>query len=178
VPNNPVLADVVRHQLEERNHLSAIGRVAAAWSTFEAVVDTGCIRLAGLAAESGVCLTSQIAGIIRKLDAYVALARLRTLPDELVKTLNKFHEKARGVGEKRNRLVHDVWYFNQHGPPERLEATAKRLLRLEYIPTKIEEVMNVALEINNLTGEFEVLNQAVETWPLPSPEKETLDYSP
>jgi hypothetical protein len=136
VPNDPVIADVVRHQLEERNHLSAIGRVAAAWSTFEAVVDTGCIRLAGLETENGVCLTSQIAGILRKLDAYIALARLRTLPDELVKKLNKFHDKAREAGEKRNRLVHDVWYFKQHGPPERLEATARRLLRLEYIPTK------------------------------------------
>jgi hypothetical protein len=177
-PSDPLAAEIFWRGREERNHLSAIGRVAAAWSMFEMAVDTACIRVAGLEAEKGICFTSQIAGIVRKLDAYIALARFRPLPENLISRLNSFHEKARKGSEKRNRLVHDVWYFNQAGPPERLEATARRLLKFEYIPTTIEYVMGIASEINNLTGEFEVLHQAVETWQPPSPEKSPSDHSP
>ena len=157
----------------EHNHYAAIGRVAVAWSFLEAGVDTACIRLADITSESGVCLTSQIAGIGRKLDAYISLARLRPLPKELIERLDKYAKRAQGVSEKRNRLVHDIWFFNHPELPERLEATARRRLKYEYVPTKTEDILKTAWEINDLHGEFDVLAQAVETWPKPS-----LDISP
>jgi hypothetical protein len=154
----------------EHNHYAALGRVAAAWSFLEAGVDTACIRLADIESDRGICLTSQIAGIGRKLDAYISLARLRALPKELIERLDKFAKLTQGVSEKRNRLVHDIWFFNHPLPPERLQATARKLLRFEYIPTKTEDILKTAREINDLHGEFEVLDQAVETWPLRSPD--------
>jgi hypothetical protein len=158
----------MKNSKAEHNHYAAIGRVAAAWSYLEASVDTASIRLAGVDSDVGVCLTSQIAGIGRKLDAYIALSRLRKLPSELIDRLNKFSQKAAGLGEKRNRFVHDIWFFNHPGPPERLEATARKLLRFEYIPTKTDDIVRFAWELGDLNGDFDVLSQAVETWPLSS----------
>jgi hypothetical protein len=166
----PGLIEAAKNLKAEHNHYAAIGRVATAWSFLEASVDTASIRLAAVNSDIGVCLTSQISGIGRKLDAYIALSRLRKLPNELIDRLNKFSQKAGGLGEKRNRLVHDIWFFNHPEPPERLEATARKLLRFEYIPTKTDDIVKFAWEINNLTGEFDVLAQAVETWPTTSPD--------
>jgi hypothetical protein len=120
-PTPPELLDFMRNSKLEHNHYAAIGRVAAGWAFFAALVDTWSMELAGLPTEPGVCLTSQIAGMARKLDAFISLARLRPLSDKLIKDLNKFAECARGWGERRNRLVHDVWHFDHPNPPERLE---------------------------------------------------------
>jgi hypothetical protein len=174
-PPNDVFSDPFSGEAKaalaaEHNHYAALGRVAAAWSFLEAGVDTACIRLADIASESGVCLTSQIAGIGRKLDAYISLARLRPLPKELIEKLDKFAKRAQGVSERRNRIVHDIWFFNHPEPPERLEATARKRLRIEYIPTKTEDILKTAWDINDLHNEFDVLAQAVETWPPPSPD--------
>jgi hypothetical protein len=88
----------------------------------------------------------------------------------LIDKLEKFAKKAQGISEKRNRLVHDIWFFNHPEPPERLEATARKLLRFKYIPTMTEDIVRCSWDIGNLTGEFDVLAQAVETWKLPSPD--------
>lgn len=163
-------AEAMAASQSEHNHYAAIGRVAAAWAFFEAGVDTACIRLADITSESGVCLTAQIAGIGRKLDAYISLARLRPLPKELIDRLDKFAQRAQGMSEKRNQLVHDIWFFNHPEPPERLQATARKLLKFEYVPTKTADILATAREINDFHGEFDVLTQAVETWKLPSPD--------
>jgi hypothetical protein len=155
----------------EHNHYSCIGRVAAAWSYLEAVVDTSSIGLAGLATEPGICFTSQISGIGRKLDAYIALARLRNLPQELVQKLDALAKAAQGLGERRNRIVHDVWFFDHPNDPRRLEATARRLVRLEYIPTSSTKLTRFAYEISKFTDEFDSLNSRVVAAPIPSAEK-------
>jgi hypothetical protein len=168
---DPSIIAAMKNSQAEHNHYAALGRVAAAWAFLEAWIDTACVRLVDLPPERGVCLTSQIAGIGKKLDAFIALARLWPLPKALVERLDKFAKRAKGIGEKRNRLVHDVWFFNHPEPPERLEATARQRLRFEYIPTKIDDILKTARDINDLHGEFDVLAQAVETWKPPSPDR-------
>jgi hypothetical protein len=71
-------------------HYAAIGRVAAEWAALETVIDSASLRLAQIEPRIGVCLTSQIAGWSRKLDAYIALARLYGATSVIISKLNAF----------------------------------------------------------------------------------------
>src|SRR5947209_6708165 len=66
-------------QVRDDGHYSAIGQVAASWSILEAIIDRRTHVLARIDPSTGICLTAQITGIMRKLDAYVSLAHLRNL---------------------------------------------------------------------------------------------------
>ena len=57
------------------DHYAMIGMIAAEWAYFESLIDRYTQRLAGIDDHVGTCLTSQIAGHARKLDAYIALAK-------------------------------------------------------------------------------------------------------
>jgi len=155
----------------ENKHYAAIGRVAAAWSYFEALVDTASIELAKLDAKIGVCFTAQIAGIGRKLDAYISLARLsRDLPQKLIGEFDKYAKSTASLAERRNRTVHDVWFFDHPNPPQRLEATAKKLLRIEFIPATPEELVKLSVKISEHADEFTALTNQVDAAPRTSPE--------
>jgi hypothetical protein len=155
----------------EHNHYAAIGRVAAAWAHFEALVDIYSTELAQIDAKTGLCFTTQIAGSGRKLDAYISLARLsRELPDKLIKELNIFAKDTLGLSEQRNRIVHDLWFFNHPAEPERLEASAKKLLRFEYIPTSTEALLKFSTQIDNHAEKFVELTDRIAAAPHPSPE--------
>jgi hypothetical protein len=139
-------------------HYAAIGKVAANWAALELIVDSACWVLAGVADEPGVCLTSQVAGIQRKLDALTALLRFREKPENLVKQVNKIAKDARGLSERRNRVVHDPWQTGGLlGGPHRLEASARAKLVFESVPMGTGEVIALVDDIWALTNRFTVL---------------------
>jgi hypothetical protein len=160
-PTDPrVLARKAEENLESA-HFDAIGRVAVAWAFFEAEIDGACINLAEVEDERGICLTSQIAGSARKLDAFLSLARLYPLPEDLNKRLNKLYEDARQHAEKRNRIVHDPWLFDHPNPPFRYEATARKILKHQRVPMSTEAVLNFVQDIRNLRSTFMILEEEV-----------------
>ena len=140
--------------LAENAHFSAIGLVASKWSHLEAVVDTWCQLLAEISPKTSVCFTSQIAGIGRKAYAYISLARLRPIPKALIEKLCDFATKAQRLSERRNRIVHDVWTFNHPEPPARLEASARKMLKLEFVPTPTHQLIKLVQEIQEHSTEF------------------------
>ena len=111
-----------------QRHYAAIGKVAAEWAEFEFILDTRTLRLAGFPAEKGTCLTAQIAGPARKLDAYISLARLCGASETTIKKISKFQQQTYDLAEKRNRIVHDQWLIFPSGSTHRLEITARRKL--------------------------------------------------
>lgn len=141
----------------EHDHYSAIGRVAAAWAYFEATVDTATIDLAGLSGSVGVCFTSQIAGIGRKMDAYIALAREKGTPEPLVSNLTRLASEATAFAEKRNRVVHDVWIFDHPNPPQRYEASARKRVKLGPVAASTETLHKYVEGIRDLSDRFEAL---------------------
>jgi|SRR5271166_1087330 len=130
------------------------------------------MKLAGIHLRSGLCFTAQIAGIVRKLDAFIALSRLRKISDDTVDKLCKFADAAQGLSERRNRVIHDVWYFDHPSPPERQEVTAKRKLRVQGIPTSTDELLQFAEDILILLDRFEDLANLVISSPNLSEGKE------
>jgi hypothetical protein len=125
-------------------HYAAIGRVASEWAAFETTIDSRAIALAGLSPELAVCFTAQIAGWTRKLDAYISIARLCGMVKAQSK-LNIFAKDTQGLAEQRNRIVHDPWVGTTR--PHRLEATARKKLRLEFIEMPTAEVSAFASKI-------------------------------
>jgi hypothetical protein len=160
-PTPPEVLQQMHEGRTEHNHYAAIGRVAAAWSYFEAVIDSSSIPLAHVNSNVGVCFTAQIPGSARKLDAYISLARLSAISQKLIRDLCEFAKTAQELSERRNRVIHDVWFFDHPNDPQRLEASARKILRLERIPVSTDKLLNLANEINQKAFEFNELSERV-----------------
>jgi hypothetical protein len=125
-------------------HYQSIGRVAANWATFEALVNSALWRLAKVDDEPGACITSQIPNSARQLEALVALVRLRRGSHALIKKLTKFQQDTRGIQDQRNRIVHSPWHLDpKTGEIKRLEISARGALKFELVPMSREKIDKV-----------------------------------
>jgi hypothetical protein len=158
-PLNPLVWPEDKSNDLTPEHYAAIGRVATEWAALEATIDTYSLRLAQIEPKIGVCLTSQIAGWARKLDAYIALARLNGATKTIAK-LNSFANDMNGFADQRNRTVHDPWVGT--AKPHRLEATARRKLRFEFVHIPTEKVLEIGRRITAQSVLFENLADEVE----------------
>ena len=139
-----------------QDQLAAIGKVVVKWSMFELMLDMAIQDLAGLPSNTGSCLTSQISGHGRKLDAVLALIGLRKIPDEkrAMSQMRKVADRARGLAEQRNRIVHDPWFGNMAGGIGRYQITARKALVFEMKTGTQEELETIAANIQTLTSDF------------------------
>lgn len=128
-----------------QEHYAEIGRVAEAWTAIELMIDTACWNLSGLSAPVGICLTSQVSGHARKMDAFISLARLRGADEGLVRELNHLAERARVLSEQRNRVIHDSWMVGASNVPHRMEASARRALKYRYVPVTTEQLTELTI---------------------------------
>jgi len=140
-------------------HYAAIGIVTANWSYFEAVLDTWIHHFADTSPDVGVCLTSQISGSARKIDALIALIRLRGISDPSPDEFDAFSKKTISIAENRNRVAHDWWDLSDPDFPSRLMAMARKklILRMEKVST--EQLNHLAGDIMNLKNELESMCQ-------------------
>jgi hypothetical protein len=148
----------------EEPHYAAIGRIASLWAIFELDLDLTNITLARVPLLAGVCLTAQIAGAGRKLEAFIALAELRIGKSpqwtRLIRDLKKLAMDARSLGEQRNRAVHDPWHVSETRS-HRLEVTARKKLRFLQIASSTEELDRLAANIAALTNRFYAIRDSV-----------------
>lgn len=143
-----------------KEHYAAIGQVAAEWAEFEILLDISTLMLAKIKMKLGFCLTAQIAGSARKLDAYIALAQQLGADKKTIKTLNTFAKDTVGLAEQRNRTVHDSW--SALGGAHRFEVTARKVLRTEMIPVSVEELVALAKRIDAHSQHFYNLSRDVK----------------
>ena len=102
---------------------------------------------------------AQISGHARKLDAYTSIATLLNAPDDSMRRLKKLTDKARGLAERRNRVVHDPWLLiSPRENARRFEITARQTLRVELVLQPTKDVQALATSILKLHGEFVTLN--------------------
>lgn len=145
---------------ERLKHLAAVGNVASEWAWFELWLDMKTLEMGDIPLETGICLTSQIAGAGRKLDAYIALAThlgTKVSPKEF----QKYAKETTNLSERRNRVVHDPWLIEEGTPPTRLEATARKKLRFLVIPFSTEHTNNLADEIRDHLLRFNDIHRRV-----------------
>ena len=159
--SDPAVLRAIEQAFGANRHYAAIGRVAANWSYLEAVIDDWCLRVAKIPVRLGVCLTAQISGSARKLDAFIAVAELQGAKPKTLKKLHKIASKTAGLAERRHRVVHDVWDILDPEHPHRLEATARKKLRLQPIMVLTKDVLKLAAEVDLNRADFEELAAAV-----------------
>lgn len=146
-------------RLKETEHFSAIGLVASEWAGLEVVIDRATVQIARIPQQVGFCLTAQIAGIGRKLDAYIAIVRHR-VGDGFLRELKKFKNDATGLAEPRNRVVHDPWIFHLDSGT-RHEITAKGELRNRYVEVPTADIEKLHNNIYALSRRFKDLHNRI-----------------
>lgn len=135
-------------------HLMLVGRVTSNWSLFETMIDMAIWHLADVEDNSGACLTAQIAGSARKLDALISLFHLHYPAESAtLKRLQQAAEKSRDLAEKRNRVVHDHWRLLD-GKPSRLEITARKRLIFGPVSVSEDDLFKLADEVTHHANEF------------------------
>lgn len=159
-------------------HYCAIGQVAATWAYFEAVIDAWIARLMGVGIAASVCVTAQMIGPRSRLDAFIALVRLRGAKSKWNDDLEKLAKVATGLSERRNRVIHDMWDLSNPEEPKRKEATARRTLRLLDVhePTYklfglVSEIYAFAAKLDDIA--LEIFNEIVFS-SREKPQKDTL----
>ena len=144
------------------SHFATIGSVAASWAALELKLDLSMISLGKLPQSTALCLTAQIFGPARKLDAYIAIAHLRGANKQLLGKLEQFAKDTTSLAERRNRIVHDPWLLFTSNTPYRVETTARRRLRHLAIPMTKNAILAIAREITLHTKRFNELHTQIK----------------
>jgi len=160
-PTDPTLLDEMTKAHFSEKHFAAIGRVATQWAYFEAVIDSWLKTFAELDWSVSVCFTAQMIGPRPRLDAFISLVRLRLADAKKLGKwpgkLEAFAQDVTGLAEQRNRAVHDLWVMDDPFRPQRMEATARRTVRLGYIHVSTDEMNALAVSISHLRIRFDYL---------------------
>lgn len=156
----PAKTEYSKEEKDAINHFATVGMIATAWAHIENLIDVATLELAKIPKKEGLCLTAQVIGPARKLDAYFSVARLRKVPDKYLKKLNHTVQQTHRLSERRNRVIHDSWDISGE-TPKRLEISARKILKLEQIGVSTRELQSLALEIQAHFDDFRKLHQEI-----------------
>ena len=142
-------------------HYSALGKVAACWALFESGIDFQSWKMAGLPSDAGACFTAQIMGPAKKLDVLVSLLNLFEF-SETATALNKMGDKIRGLGDERNRALHDMWLADEEtGQPHRYEISARKTVKINTISVSTDQLLDLSVRILAQYDAFEAIMDGV-----------------
>jgi hypothetical protein len=136
-------------------HYTVIGRVASMWALLEALID-GCIAdLAMCGEEEMTCVTAQLIGPAKRMDALLALFVHRGGSMSVKKKLKAFQGKIQQLGEDRNRIVHDpIFIKKETGKAHKSLATAKGELKHAFVAISKDDMEKTATKIIEATWGF------------------------
>ena len=144
-------------------HYTVIGLVACLWGFLESGIDGAISDLARTDERVMACVTAQLIGPARRMDALVALFRHEGGSEEIVKQLKKFQGSIQQLGEDRNRVVHDpLMKNNKTGKVHKSLTTAKGELKYELAPVSIDDMKKTAEEIREANWRFSHLRDAIK----------------
>ena len=145
---------------------AAVGSVAGSWATFELKIDFAALLLAGLD-DVAMCLTAQIVGASRKLDAYIAVARFGGT--NFLAELDEFAKATTALAERRNRIIHDPWLVFDREDANRFEVTARRTLRAQLVPMSLIDIRKCHSDILAHSEKFDEIGMRIMAEQLPLP---------
>ena len=136
----------------------AIGRVANAYSQLEFKMNDAFWELANVARSAGVCMTAQMIGPAPRNRCLLALITFRNASPALITEFNKIGKKIESVAARRNRYVHDPFVLNPDtGEILRMEATADKSIRYGFMNAEIDDLKQLATDIDTVADEFDQL---------------------
>jgi hypothetical protein len=143
-------------------HYTIIGRVAVKWAVLEALIDGAIAFLASCGEKEMTCVTAQLIGPAKRMDALIALLTHTNGSDDLRKQLKNFQGRIQQLGEDRNRVVHDPLFLNKDsGFVHKLLATAKGQLKYSFDPVSKKQMEAVADAIHAAGQEFLTLKALI-----------------
>jgi hypothetical protein len=107
-----------------------IGQVASDWALLEHILDLVIWHLVRLDDPTGACVTAQIMGAAPRLFTIEALCKQRKLSKEVLDQVTALRESLYDVQERRNRILHDPWYY---GEPSQKSEQYKSMARKEHL---------------------------------------------
>lgn len=165
-------------------YANQIACIVSHFAQLEYDIDAVIWELAGLSdmpngIDIGACLTAQIPAVVPRIEALIALARVQDVPEDRITKINKFKERARGLGERRHRVAHDPWYATwKSDRPEsdvyRLQRTAKARLEHGYKHVALGELEALDADIQAAILQFSDLGSEIlrAFWTLPETRQE------
>ena len=148
----------------------ALGSTISAWAHFEYQIDELIWELARLEPEQGACLTAQFPTVAARFNALIALARTQHINDKDIERLNTIRNRSDSLTEKRNRLVHDPWFYGWDTKASyRLQKTAKAKLIYRYDIVTKDEINEMHNKIKQLCDDFWEIRTVIlhAFWSLP-----------
>jgi hypothetical protein len=142
--------------------LQHIGAIASDWGALEFMISDLTWRLAAVFPALGACMTAQIYTFNSRVDALIALLRIRQADTTLIADLNRFKDRSRGPQELRNRIVHDAWTRNDRtGRTMRLEITARSRLSFGLVLVTLKELKEQRTLIRNFVTSFSPIRERI-----------------
>jgi hypothetical protein len=137
--------------------------VASYWAVLEALIDGAIAHLALCGESEMACVTAQLIGPAKRMDALIALFTHRKGSDILRKQLKSFQGRIQQLGEDRNRVVHDPLVLDDEtGKVSKLLATAKGELKFSFQPISKQQMIDVGVSIKRAGQDFIELRNAIE----------------
>lgn len=158
-------------------YAECIAHASNNWAWMEYELHTLLWSLADVSPALGACLSSQIFTFQAKLDALLSLMKLRKVPEEMIKEVNRFSSSVRPAQEARNRFAHDVWLNDNYNPDSlgKLRVTASKTLEYRVESFPIDRALEDLKKIENARLAFAQIRRAIEsallTLPKMSPEE-------
>lgn len=168
-------------------HFAALGRMMSAWASLEQFIDTMCAVLLGGDMTGAHCLTAQIMGPGRKLDALLALMAHKGASEQTLARTRSLAGRVVGLGNRRNRMAYDPWSNEGVGDdgyddlipgatsglfaglkrarkfaPHRREITAQKRLVIEHKRVETAEIDALTAEIEAMWQEFIFVGHAID----------------
>jgi hypothetical protein len=127
-------------------YADCIAQAANHWAWVELEVHWMLWALMEVHPTVGACLTSQVYTFTAKLDALMALMKLRSVPETFIKKVTKFAERSRSALDARNRFVHDVWLTDNWN--------SAAMGRTSMSARKVLDFKTQTVEINSLQADL------------------------
>lgn len=187
LPTSPEGMQTRHEQREGERYFSSVGRLATEWAAFEHTIQIEIWKFINIDYQIGACLTSQIGQSGRLMDCLIALFVLRGADDDHLKQIRSFSTKVGDYQRRRNRIIHDPWFFDFSDKKEtralRMEISASKRPVFEPFTETKEGLIHLIIDIIALSDELEklVLAKPLKPWPekLPLPSSlQRLDRGP
>ena len=142
-----------------------VGKIVKNYAALEVLVCSAIWQIAEIPDNVGACLTSNIYSLEAKIKALQAILRVKGDFESTARELATFYDGIRGLSEFRNRIVHDAT-SEKDGVMGRLEITANKKLKMEFVPEDLISMNTKGNEIDDAFDKLKViLKPAIEAFP-------------
>jgi len=164
-------------------YVTAVGRIAGIWAQLEFVINDAIWELANVESGAGACITAQIIPSNPRMRALISLVHYRGAKQELLTELNRFRHHIDGLGQQRNRFIHDPAGIDREtGEIKRVNVTAELQLDFSYHHVDYDKMASLHTEIKTAITQFRDLYKRVldevPPWPKTQYERSPLGIRP